>query len=213
MVTIKKFTFNAFQENTYVLSDPATKECFIIDPGCSNTQEDVVLLNYIDEHKLKPIKLINTHCHIDHVLGNQLIASKYNLSLEAHQLEVPVLQSCNQVSKFYGIPFRGSPEITRLLKEGDDLHLGTNVIQLLLTPGHSPGSLCLHLPDQHEVIGGDVLFQGSIGRTDLPGGDYDTLIRSIKTKLLPLPDNTIVHPGHGPSTTIGDERRMNPFLQ
>ena len=168
---------------------------------------------FIEERKLQPTRLINTHCHIDHVLGNRLIADKFNLELEGHRLEAPVLKSCEQVGKMYGIPFRGSPEITKFLEDGDTFVFAGTVIEILLTPGHSPGSICLHLKEQSEVIGGDVLFQGSIGRTDLPGGDHQTLIGSIMTKLLPLADKTIIHPGHGPSTTIGQERQMNPFLQ
>ena len=213
MLQIQRFTFNPFQENSFVLFDVLSKECIIVDPGCSNSQEEEQLLSFIAENNLKPTRLINTHCHIDHVLGNQLIADKFNLVLEGHKLEIPVLASCTQVSKMYGIPFKGSPEIKLFLEEGENIEFAGTTIEILLTPGHSPGSICLHLKEQNDVIGGDVLFQGSIGRTDLPGGDHQTLIGSIMTKLLPLPDQTVVHPGHGPSTTIGQEKRMNPFLQ
>ena len=212
MFQIDRFTFNAFQENTYVLSDSESLECFIIDPGNSNSGEDAELLNFLKDEKLVPKRLINTHCHIDHVLGNQKIADKFGLTLEAHKNEVPVLQSCLQVSKMYGIPFRGSPEIGVFIEEGDTIQLGEHQIEFLLTPGHSPGSICLYIPSEKTVIGGDVLFQGSIGRTDLPGGDYATLINSIRTRLLTLEDEVVVYPGHGPETTIGFERRRNPFL-
>ena len=212
MLKIKSFTFNAFQENMYILIDEVSKECIIIDPGCNNTQEENELINYIESNGLQPKRLINTHCHIDHVLGNQLISDKYNLTLEAHELEKPVLGMCQQVGSMYGIPYKGSPEISTFHHDGDVFSFTGIEIQILFTPGHSPGSICLYLKEQNELIGGDVLFQGSIGRTDLPGGDHATLIGSIMTKLMPLPDETIVYSGHGPSTTIGRERVSNPFL-
>ncbi len=212
MLKIKSFTFNAFQENMYILIDEVSKECIIIDPGCNNTQEENELINYIESNGLQPKRLINTHCHIDHVLGNQLISDKYSLTLEAHELEKPVLGMCQQVGSMYGIPYKGSPEISTFHHDGDVFSFAGIVIQILFTPGHSPGSICLYLKEQNELIGGDVLFQGSIGRTDLPGGDHATLIGSIMTKLMPLPDETIVYSGHGPSTTIGRERVSNPFL-
>ncbi len=212
MLNIKKFTFNAFQENTYILIDEQSKACIIVDPGCSNSDEESELRSFIQDNKLVPKRLINTHCHIDHILGNQFIADTYNLPLESHRLEVSVLAMGKQVGMMYGIPYKGSPKITLFLEEGEPVIFESHTIDILLTPGHSPGSICLHLKEQDEVIGGDVLFQGSIGRTDLPGGDHNTLIGSIMSKLLPLPDNTIVHPGHGPSTTIGVEKVSNPFL-
>jgi len=213
MLQIKKFTFNAFQENTYVLYDVITKDCIVVDPGCSSDSEESELLGFIEEKDLSPKRLINTHCHIDHVLGNQLIADQYDLPLESHRLEVSVLASGPQVSSMYGIPYKGSPDITVFLEEGEPIIFAGTRIEILLTPGHSPGSICLYLKEQNEVIAGDVLFESSIGRTDLPGGDYQTLIGSIVSKLLTLPDHTIIHPGHGASTTIGKERVANPFLQ
>lgn len=212
MLSIQVFTFNPFQENSFVLYDLESRKCIIVDPGCSNSQEESQMDSFITDNNLVPTRLFNTHCHIDHVLGNKFIAEKYKLPLESHKLEIPVLQSCEQVGKMYGIPYKGSPDIMVFHEDGDIIKFGTTNIEILLAPGHSPGSICLHLRDQKEVIGGDVLFQGSIGRTDLPGGNHDTLINSIKTKLLPLDDDTVVYPGHGPSTTIGRERVSNPFL-
>jgi len=212
MLSIQVFTFNPFQENSFVLYDEASRECIVVDPGCSNSREEKELDSFINDNNLIPKRLINTHCHIDHVLGNKYISEKYNLPLESHKLEIPVLQSCDQVGKMYGIPYKGSPNITVFHEDGDVITFGSTEIEILLAPGHSPGSICLHLKDQKEIIGGDVLFQGSIGRTDLPGGNHNTLINSIKTKLLPLPDETVVYPGHGPATTIGRERVSNPFL-
>jgi len=213
MIEIEQFTFNAFQENSYLLIDADSKDCIIIDPGCSKPAEDLQLLNYIEEQRLHPVRLINTHCHIDHVLGNKLIADKYNLSLEAHQLEVPVLASCATVAQMYGIAYTASPLISTFLEEGETITLGNTQIDILLTPGHSPGSICLVSKSEKWVIGGDVLFLGSIGRTDLPGGNYDTLMGSIIAKLMPLDDETTVYSGHGPSTTIGHEKANNPFIQ
>ena len=212
MIKVKSFTFNAFQENTFVLYDEVSKECFVVDPGCSSSSEEQELISFIESNQFQPKRLLNTHCHIDHVLGNHLIADRYTLPLESHKLEVPVLKSCEQVSRMYGIPFKGSPDISIFHEEGDQIQLGGQAIDILLTPGHSPGSICFYLQDAGILIGGDVLFQGSIGRTDLPGGNYDTLISSIKTKLLVLPDSTIVYPGHGPATKIGVEKMTNPFL-
>jgi glyoxylase-like metal-dependent hydrolase (beta-lactamase superfamily II) len=212
MINVKCLTFNAFQENTYVISDDETNECLIIDPGCSNSHEENILSEYLERENLHPVGLINTHCHIDHVLGNQFVADTYGLTLASHRGEEAVLASCDSVSRMYGIPFKGSPSITRFIDEGDKLKLGSCELVAFFTPGHSPASLSFYESNSGTLIAGDVLFQGSIGRTDLPGGDFNTLIESIKTKFLTLPDDTTVYPGHGPKTTIGIERRTNPFL-
>lgn len=212
MIKIESFAFNAFQENMYIVINMDTKECIIFDPGCSNTNENKRLLTFIEKENLKPVRLINTHCHIDHVLGNQLIAEKFNLELEAHKGEVLVLQSCHQVSQMYGISYTESPEISKFIEHGDVLKLGDIQLEARLVPGHSPASLCFIDHDSKNVIGGDVLFFGSIGRTDLPGGSYNTLINSIQNQLMTLEDDYTVHSGHGPSTTIGHERRTNQFL-
>jgi len=213
MIEIKSFTFNAFQENMYLLIDTDTKACIVVDPGCNNDQENNTLLAYISEQELQPVRLINTHCHIDHVLGNHLIADRFDLSLEAHKGEEAVLAMCQQVSSMYGIPYTESPKISGYLADGESFIFGEQQIDILFTPGHSPASICLSIPSQKILIGGDVLFSGSIGRTDLPGGNFDTLIHSIKSKLWPLDDDTVVYSGHGPQTMIGVEKKTNPFLQ
>jgi len=213
MLDIQSFTFNAFQENTYIIYDKDSKECFIVDPGCSRPAEEQELIGFIEEQGLIPKRLINTHCHIDHVLGNLFISEKYGLELEAHKLEIPVLASGVQVSNMYGIPYKPSPAISKFLEEGEELSLGNVKIDILLTPGHSPGSLSFYCKESNFILSGDVLFLNSIGRTDLPGGDYKTLIGSIAAKLLPLPNDVEVYSGHGPSTTIGHERATNPFLE
>lgn len=205
------FTFNAFAENTYVLYDK-TKECVIIDPGCNTAAERQQLDGFILREGLKPVVLVNTHCHIDHVLGNDHISEKYGLPLVAHKGEIPVLEACEMVSKMYGILYTPSPEISSYLDAGDELTFGDTSLQVLYTPGHSPASISFYHSPSGTLIAGDVLFQRSIGRTDLPGGDFDTLISSIRNKFFTLPDETVVYPGHGPSTTIGEEKKYNPFM-
>lgn len=213
MLQIHTFTFNAFQENTYILENTDTKDCIIIDPGCSDVNERKRLSTFIEKEGLKPVRLINTHCHIDHVLGNQYVHDTYGLDLEAHEGEIPVLESCVQVSAMYGISYTPSPAIKSYLAHGDTVELGDIRLEVRFTPGHSPASVCLIDHDSKQVLGGDVLFMGSIGRTDLPGGSYQTLIDSIKSQLLTLEDDYQVYPGHGGPTTIGRERLTNPFLQ
>jgi len=212
MIKVKSFCFNSFEENTYVLSDE-TLECIIIDPGCHLKEEENELVDYISLQNLKPVRLINTHCHIDHVLGNSFVAKKYNLKLEVNRLELPVLSSSEYVSKIYDIQMNPSPEPEIFLDEGDIIKFGNSELQILFTPGHSPGSISFFSAPDKFVVSGDVLFEQSIGRTDLPGGNYDTLMNSIIQKLLPLGDNVIVYSGHGSPTTIGSERKLNPFLR
>lgn len=211
MVKVVSFTFNPFQENTYILYDE-TKECIIFDPGCSNTAEKQELTGFIEENELKPVRLINTHCHLDHILGNGFIAEKYSLSLEIHKGELPVLNHAPRSAAMYGVTIEPSPEPAKFIEEGDIITFGNAQLIAILTPGHSPASLSFYCARDNFVIAGDVLFHGSIGRTDLPGGDFNTLINSIKTKLLILPDETKVYPGHMGATTIGFEKEHNPFL-
>lgn len=208
---IALFTFNPFQENTYLVYD-STDECIIFDPGMSTPAEQKVLTNFIEAHQLRPVQLVNTHCHIDHVLGNRFIAQKYNLKLSAHPGEKPVLAAGLQVSQMYGIEYDPSPEIEIELSTDEKLKFGNSEFRMLFTPGHSPASISFYNHHARILIAGDVLFQGSIGRTDLPGGDYDTLINSIQNEFFNLEDNVKVYPGHGAATTIGVEKRTNPFL-
>lgn len=213
MATIESFVFNMFSENTYIVYDES-KECVIIDPGCYSEDERQRLKAFVDQNELKPVALLNTHCHVDHVFGNRFVAETWGLGLTIPAGEEQVLAAFPQVAQMYAIPnIQQSPDPTSLLKEGDEVKFGNTRMNVLSTPGHSPASVCFYIEADQKVIAGDVLFAGSIGRTDLPGGDYDTLIRSIKTKLLPMNDQVEVFPGHGPSTTIGSERRRNPFLQ
>ncbi|MDQ3051408.1 MAG: MBL fold metallo-hydrolase [Bacteroidota bacterium] len=212
MITIKSFCFNSFEENTYVLSD-SSLECIIIDPGCHMEEEEKELTDYISENNFRPVRLINTHCHIDHILGNSFIARRYQLKLEANENELPVLSASGYVSQMYQIQLNPSPEIENFINEGDLVKFGNSVLEVLFTPGHSPGSLTFFAREDKFIISGDVLFERSIGRTDLPGGNHETLIASIITKILPLGDDITVYSGHGNSTTVGAEKRLNPFLR
>ncbi len=208
---IKKFTFNPFQENTYVLYDQ-TSECIVIDPGMYNRSDRVMFDAFIKENNLKIVKLINTHCHVDHVFGNGYITDTYGLKLQSHRGEIPVLEAYEAVCQKYGLEHHPSPKIEEFLEDGDIVTFGRTELQVLYTPGHSPASISFFNKETKTLIAGDVLFEDSIGRTDLPGGDFNTLINSIKTKFYPLPDETKVFPGHGNSTTIGKEKKFNPFL-
>ncbi len=208
---IQLLTFNPFEENTYIIS-ASSGECIIIDPGCFDAGEREKLKRTIREEGLRPVRLINTHCHIDHILGNAFVAREYGLELEIHSGELPVLEAGQQVADMYGIPYDPSPAPASFLKEGDEVLLDDHILKVLFTPGHSPASICLYHEAGGWLIGGDVLFYESIGRTDLPGGDHATLIRSIRTQLFDLPGDTIVYPGHGQHTTIGYEKMFNPFL-
>lgn len=212
MIHVGCLTFNAFQENTYILYDE-TRECVIFDPGCYSENERQNLAAYIQEHQLIPKRLINTHCHIDHVFGNQFVVDSYGVGLEIHEGELPVLNLVPQIAKMYQIPMPDTiPSPIRFISEGEIISFGRSSLKAIFTPGHSPASLSFYAEQSKVLIAGDVLFDGSIGRTDLPGGDYDLLIQNIKTKLLILDDDVVVYPGHGSSTTIGKERRTNPFL-
>lgn len=213
MAYVVRLTFNPFQENTYLVYDDS-RECVIFDPGCFNDAEKKQLEEKIDELDLRPVRLINTHCHIDHVFGNRFVAERYDLPLEIHRDEVPVLEAVGQSAAFFGIPYPDpSPAAGRFIAAGEKVEFGNSGLKALFTPGHSPASLSFFCESGRFVIAGDVLFQGSIGRTDLPGGDFNTLIESIEQQLFPLGDDVTVYPGHGPETNIGYERKHNPFLK
>jgi len=214
MTTVHALTFNPLQENTYLVFDNDSRECIIFDPGCFTPAEEAHLVATIDQYALRPVKLINTHCHFDHVFGNNFIIQKYGLELGIHELEASVLNMAPVILPNFGLPaMTPSPPADYFIAEGDTINLGDNYFSVLFCPGHSPGSICFYNAEDGYLIAGDVLFDGSIGRTDLPGGDHAALIGSIMTKLMPLPDATVVWPGHGRSTTIGKERSSNPFLR
>ncbi|MFM6977044.1 MAG: MBL fold metallo-hydrolase [Sphingobacteriaceae bacterium] len=208
---IKSFTCNAYRENAYVLFDHS-KECVIIDPGMNSSAEQNELFAFISENKLQPVKLLNTHCHIDHVLGNYFVASTYNLLPEFHAAELDLLHAIPVYAPQMGIQYEVSPLPTKFLTETGTIHFGESELELIFAPGHSPGHLCFYSRADNFLIGGDVLFYQSIGRTDLPGGNHQQLLDSIKHKLFNLPGDCVVHPGHGPATQIDFERQHNPFL-
>lgn len=211
MLKIRQFTFNPVQENTYVIFDEKGA-CAIIDPGCYFDYEYKELTDFIDSGKLVPKCLLNTHCHLDHVFGNKILSEKYGLDLQIHRNEKPVLDFAPTSGKSWGLPFENYNGNLIFLEEGDRVKVGEEELQVLLTPGHSPASISFYHEPSRTLISGDVLFHSGIGRTDLPGGNYDTLINSIRTKLFVLPDDVKVYSGHGPETTIGHEKRHNPFL-
>ena len=209
---LASFTFNPFQENTYILHDK-TKECIIIDPGCSDEEERAELKDFIDKKGLKPVKLVLTHAHIDHVMGCRWVKDTWDIPMYMHKAEIPVLESTLRVGQMYGVPVAVPPPADHFLEPGDTVNFGDQTFKVLFTPGHSPGSLSFYHEAQEILISGDVLFNGSIGRTDLPGGNFDVLINSIRTELFTLEEKTMVYPGHGPATTIAQEKKHNPFLQ
>ncbi|KQS31688.1 MBL fold metallo-hydrolase [Pedobacter sp. Leaf194] len=212
MISIKKFTFNAYSENTYILSDE-TKECVIIDPGMYEGAEQNEIVAFVKENELKPVLLLNTHCHLDHVFGNKFVFDTWGLKPQFHQGELQVLQAVPGYAPQMGLThYELSPEPETFLPETGTIQFGNSELELIFAPGHSPAHLCFYSKADGILIGGDVLFYGSIGRTDLPGGNHQQLIENIKTKLFPLPDGVKVYPGHGPATTIGFEREHNPFF-
>ena len=212
MISIKRFEFNPFRENTYVISDD-TGECLILDPGCQEPEEQDLLLAYFEENQLKPVKIVNTHCHIDHILGTAFLHDLLKLPFLIHPQEKPLLKASIAQGEFFGLEVKIPPEPTDYLSEGDTVTFGNSMFEVIHIPGHSPGGIVLLNKEQQCMFTGDVLFQGSIGRTDLPGGDYDSLVNSIRQKLLLLDPEIRVYPGHGPDTTIGIENQSNPFFQ
>jgi hydroxyacylglutathione hydrolase len=210
MIQLKQFVFNPFMENTYVLFDE-THECVIIDPGCYDKEEENELTDFIKNNKLVVKQLLNTHCHIDHVLGNAFVKNKFGVTLSIHPKEEYQLKAVKSYAPNYGFPQYHETDADTFLNEGDKVFFGNQTLEILFVPGHSPGHIAFYHPDQKMLVGGDVLFENSIGRTDLPGGDFDTLINSIHQKFFTLPDDVTVYCGHGPETTIGFEKRTNPF--
>lgn len=212
MSRIKSFTFNPFQENTYVVSDE-NGLCFIVDPGCYDTDEFSILKNYILENELTPKALLLTHAHIDHVLGNRRVFDEWGLHPQVHALETPILRAVPAYAAQFGLVADESPEPGASLADRQELTIGSIMLETIHAPGHSPGSLCFYCKQEDWLIGGDVLFYRSIGRSDLPGGDAQLLLQSIRRRLFVLPGETKVYAGHGPSTTIFEEMEENPFLR
>lgn len=212
MLQLRSFTFNPFQENTYILFNE-NKECWIIDPGMFDEREQKVLTEYIDQHNLLPQAIINTHAHIDHILGIDFVAQRYNIPFYLHEAELPILNNATNTARMFGFAYDGVKTAAQFISEHENLKLGSDELEVRFVPGHSPGSIAFYNAKENWVISGDTLFHGSIGRTDLLMGNHETLINSIKTHLLSLPDETIVYSGHGAPTTVGNERNSNPFIR
>jgi len=211
MLSLYQFTFNPLQENTYLLADEAG-DCWIIDPGCYEKHEQAQLFDFIEAKKLKPVKLINTHCHVDHVLGNAAVKRKYGVPLYIHPIEESYLRAVQTYAPNYGFVAYESTTPDEYIDVDKTMQLGSDTVKFLFVPGHSPGHIALYIEAQKICIAGDVLFRQSIGRTDLPGGNHIELLQSIQTALFTLPGDTVVYPGHGPETTIEFEKRYNPYL-
>ncbi|TVQ10485.1 MAG: MBL fold metallo-hydrolase [Bacteroidetes bacterium] len=211
MLQIKIIPFNPFQVNCYVLYDQ-TGECIIIDASCYGQQEQAILKGFIQEQNLKPVLLVNTHCHIDHILGNNFVAENWSLKPLIHKDGMEFLTNAVEYGQTFGFEIDKPVMPEEFLTEGQILRFGNQELQVLETPGHAAGSVCLYHQKEKFVIAGDVLFHNSIGRTDLPTGNFETLVQSIQSKLFILPEETKVYCGHGPSTSIGEEKRSNPFL-
>ncbi|MCX6167901.1 MAG: MBL fold metallo-hydrolase [Ignavibacteriales bacterium] len=213
MLQIQRFVFSPFYENTYIIWDEITKEGAIIDPGCYDTKERKVVDDFILSNNIKLTYLINTHCHIDHIFGNAHIRLKYNPVYLAPEKDAFMLDLMIDTAKNYGVEFTPSPKPDQFITEDIEFSMGDLKGKFLFTPGHTPGEFCLYFKDENVCFTGDVLFKENIGRTDLWGGDYDTLIDSIKNKLLTLPDETVIYPGHDSDSTIRYERMFNLFLK
>lgn len=211
MLKVKSFVFSPIQENTYLLYNEFN-DCMIIDPGCYFSEEEDELVGFITQSNLTPRMLLNTHCHLDHVFGNKFVAGTYELTLQLHEKEKMLLDYAPTSGLVYNMPFDNYTGEYIYLKEGDKIKLGEDELSVIEAPGHSPGHICFYCAKQNFIISGDVLFNRSIGRTDLPGGDHETLLKNIRKKLFVLPDETVVYSGHGPETTVGEEKKHNPFL-
>lgn len=212
MLAVKSFTFSPVEENTYLLYNEQGL-CCIIDPGCYFPGEMDRLKTDIEETGLTPVLLLNTHCHLDHVFGNKFAHDTWGLPLHLHEKEKPVLDFAPQSGRQWQLPFDPYEGPLVYLKEGNNVKIGEDELEIRFTPGHSPGSISFYHEPGGFIIGGDVLFNGSIGRTDLPGGDFATLVNSIQTQFFTLPDETKVYSGHGPVTTVGYEKMNNPFVK
>ena len=212
MIHVEIFPFSPIQENTYVLYNEKGN-ALIIDPGCYFSAEQETLKDFLHSKQLTPVQLLNTHCHLDHVFGNKWVHKQYGLELFLHKDEEIMLAVAPESGKKWGLPFENYTGPLHFLQEGDTIHLDDDELMIIAAPGHSPGSLCFYCKAQGFIIGGDVLFRNSIGRTDLPGGNHALLLKNIREKLFVLPDETIVYSGHGEPTTIGYEKKNNMHLR
>lgn len=212
MLKVKKFVFNPFAENTIMIYAP-NGETIIVDPGMSDPEEENQLMSFITDNNLNVKLLVNTHCHIDHILGNRFVVEKLGVQLSAHRNEELNIMLANQQADLFGLPRPETPPIQKYLEEGDEIRLDHHLLKVIYTPGHTNGGICLYAEESGFIICGDLIFRLGIGRVDLPGGDYDTIISSILNKIFILPDNTLIYSGHGDETTVGFEKKNNPFFR
>lgn len=214
MLRIKQFAFNPFEELTYVVSDEATGDAIVIDPGMVGQREIDAFDSYIADNKLHLTGIVNTHLHLDHCFGANYVKGRYGVPVNAHVADGPLGATVDQQAARFGMKIpSGSVTIDAPLKAGDTITVGSETLEVLHVPGHTPGGLAFYSPSGKFVIVGDSLFRGSIGRTDLPGGNHATLINAVKSQLLTLPHDTLVLSGHGDPTTIGEEAARNPYLR
>ena len=212
MLSFETFVFNPFSENTYIIYS-ATGECIIVDPGCATSAEEERLFGFIDSHRLKPLMIVNTHGHVDHVVGNNAVKHRYGIPVEAHPDTKADFTQAKHQAVWLGFHLAGDIDLPdKELSDDEEIRLGDDILEVICTPGHARGSVSLYAPVEGWVFTGDALFNRSIGRTDLPGGDYATLRESIRSRLFSLPDNTEVYCGHGDATTIGEEKDFNPYV-
>lgn len=212
MLRYNTFVFNPFSENTYVVWDDVSKEAMVVDPGCYSKDEEKEFDEFIETNSLKLKYIVNTHCHLDHIFGNAYIREKYSSEFYAPEKDLSLIDQFVDQAKAFGLEVTPSPKPDKFFDEENSLFLAGHECKPLFTPGHTPGEFCLYFPSNNICFTGDVLFCQSVGRTDLWGGDYVTLISSIKDKLLILPDKVKVMPGHGEESNIGYEREFNSFL-
>jgi glyoxylase-like metal-dependent hydrolase (beta-lactamase superfamily II) len=212
MLEIKKIVFGGFQENTYLIWDDISKETAVVDPGCISEQEEKLLESFITDNNLVVKYLIATHCHLDHVAGCAFLKEKYNPEYYIPEEDLPLHQNAAQQASAFRIQMKNPPDPDKYITEETVLLLGNSKLEFIHTPGHTPGGYCIYMREENKCITADTLFNDSIGRTDLWGGDYETLIKSIDNKLFVLPDNTEIYPGHGDKSTIGREKKENPFF-
>lgn len=212
-MNIKKFTFNPWQENTYIVYDE-TGECALVDMGCISKDDQMAVKTFVDDHDLKVKYLLNTHLHIDHILGNAFAKATYNAPLLAHENDEFLIENAATYAEQIGFKLQANPpSADQFIDEGDIIELGETKLKVMHVPGHSPGSLVYYHEASGILLSGDVLFYESIGRTDLIYGNHSALIKGITSKILSLPDETQIHPGHGPQTSIAHEKTHNPFLK
>lgn len=210
---VKAFTFSPFQENTYIVIDDETQKAAVIDPGCYDQAEKETLSAFIDSRRLTVTHLLQTHSHLDHVFGSAYVKRKYGVKMYLHELDMVIFNDVPKRMEMYGLRGYDPTEVDVYLREGDKIAVGNTTLEVLHTPGHAPGHVVFVNHKDRYVIGGDVLFKGSIGRTDFPYCDHQALLNSIRTKLYTLPDDYTVYAGHMDPTTIGREKKSNPFIR